>query len=154
NEQQDLQRLIAKPAAITSEQQDELAKLQAAAQAGSLEFVLERVPSEPDNIAAWNAIMSRPTFGDFAGHSATTRVALGYNEHLFPLAQDVLVPVQKLSKVGIWLVIILCLGLVWAILESARRSNMLRDSGPEPSAGQERTFSLARTQMAFWFVLV
>src|SRR5262245_50647819 len=36
----------------------------------------------------------------------------------------------------------------------AQKSDVLRDSGPEPGSGARRPFSLARTQAAWWFLLV
>jgi hypothetical protein len=36
----------------------------------------------------------------------------------------------------------------------ARKTEMLRDSGPEPPPGKMRPYSLARTQMAIWFFLI
>jgi hypothetical protein len=53
---------------------------------------------------------------------------------------------------GIFMVLLVStlLLFVWLV----RASNILRDSGPELPVGQRRTYSLARSQMAFWFFLV
>jgi hypothetical protein len=50
-----------------------------------------------------------------------------------------------------------CLGfsllLMFGVFELATKTNALRDDGPAPAGGGLRTYSLARCQMAFWFVL-
>jgi len=44
--------------------------------------------------------------------------------------------------------------LIIVVYVIAAKTNALRDDGPDPAAGTYRTYSLARCQMAFWFVLV
>ncbi len=39
-------------------------------------------------------------------------------------------------------------------VQLARRTSIIRDTGPRPLPGQKRPYSLARAQMAFWFFLV
>ncbi len=46
------------------------------------------------------------------------------------------------------------LALAVLVVVLARRSDLLRDSGPPPPDGRRRPYSLARTQMAAWFLLV
>lgn len=124
-------------------------------QSTKLEFHLERVSTETDNnVATWNALLSSPSFADLVQPSSKARIALGFDTRFFPLESDVQVPVEKINPVGSWLVIILTVGIIWAIVELARQSNLLRDSGKPPETGEKITFSLARSQMAFWFVLV
>ncbi|MGA2445813.1 MAG: hypothetical protein ABSG50_10350 [Opitutaceae bacterium] len=57
---------------------------------------------------------------------------------------------------GSWL--LACLGLLALIFiwlwVWGRKSQMLRDSGPDPGDGRLRPYSLAKTQMAFWFFLI
>ncbi len=128
---------------------------EAAGHTTRLGFYLERVSTETDNnLATWNSLLSRPSFADIVHPSSKARIALGYNTRFFPLESDVQVPVQKISPVGSWFVIILTIGIIWAITTLARQSNLLRDSGQPPEPGEKITFSLARSQMAFWFVLV
>lgn len=51
-----------------------------------------------------------------------------------------------------WLWLLFLFSLLVTILVWARRSDMLRD-GP-PADGVRRPYSLPRTQMAFWFILI
>jgi hypothetical protein len=56
---------------------------------------------------------------------------------------------------GGWLAfwLVMCLAVLLVLVWYGRRTNLLRDIGPEPPAGLKR-YSLARTQMAVWFVVV
>jgi hypothetical protein len=122
----------------------------------TLTFLLERSRTEDRQKTeasrqTWARVLGRPT-----GFTRRVSVSAGF-ENEAPFDTEVrgergitLVLVRFwlfwVSLVG--LVVVLAL-LVWL----ARVSNIIRDSGPEPKQGR-RTFSLGRTQMAFWFVLV
>jgi hypothetical protein len=85
----------------------------------------------------------------------STEVSLSVGlEDGIPLATEVNRFEVVLVKKG-WLVAcLLAVAGLWALfLWLARRSNILRDTGPPPATG-ERPFSISRTQMAFWFFLV
>jgi hypothetical protein len=57
---------------------------------------------------------------------------------------------------GAWLAfwLVMCLAVVLVLWWYGGRSNLLRDSGPEPGGGALKRYSLARTQMAVWFFVV
>ncbi len=51
-----------------------------------------------------------------------------------------------------YVVVLILALLVFFLL--ARRSSILRESGNEPAGGRRKAFSLARSQMAFWFFVI
>lgn len=55
---------------------------------------------------------------------------------------------------GIWLLIGLELVLAFAVFALGTRTTLLRDSGPESQPVTSRPYSLAKTQLAFWIVVV
>ncbi|MEO5823672.1 MAG: hypothetical protein ABIT71_24470 [Vicinamibacteraceae bacterium] len=48
----------------------------------------------------------------------------------------------------------LLIALVGVLFTLGRRSNLLRDPGPEPGPGFRKPYSLARTQLAVWLVVI
>ena len=44
--------------------------------------------------------------------------------------------------------------LVVTVFELGRQSNLLRDAGPEPGPGLRKPFSLSRTQLAVWLIVI
>lgn len=54
-----------------------------------------------------------------------------------------------------WFVIciIILIAVIILFIIMARRSDMLRDTGPQPATGR-KTYSLARVQMAVWFLVI
>ena len=44
--------------------------------------------------------------------------------------------------------------LAGTVFELGRRSNLLRDAGPEPATGLRKPFSLGRTQLAVWMIVI
>ena len=45
-------------------------------------------------------------------------------------------------------------GILFVLVWYGKRTNLLRNFGPEPGGGASKRYSLARTQMAIWFVVV
>ena len=110
---------------------------------GNLRFDLKRTPANND---AWNALVADVRQGLPLNVSVELENSpLRYGEvylafRLFP---------------DYWsLAALLVVLLFGAFLILARRSDIIRDAGQEPKPGQRRPYSLARTQMAFWFFLV
>lgn len=65
------------------------------------------------------------------------------------------VPFKAYKNWTLMLVLVLLAGIVAAVIYLARRSELLRDYGPpQLSDKKRRPYSLARTQMAFWTVLI
>lgn len=65
---------------------------------------------------------------------------------------------RRIHLYNLWLGILALVGLagvLWGFVRLARNSNMLRDSGKKRSRNQPlRPYSLARSQTAWWFILV
>ena len=57
---------------------------------------------------------------------------------------------------GAWLAfwMVMFLALLLVLVWYGRRTNLLRDFGPDPGGGALKRYSLARTQMAAWFFVV
>lgn len=114
-----------------------------------LVYKLERDPANAANVQIWNGLFGRPQFGA----SDTVRVTVGPEGKPFPVVGDQTVGVQSIQTVGFWIYVALFLGLLCAVVQLARYSDLLRDPGPA-IPGSPKTFSLARTQMTFWFLLI
>lgn len=111
-------------------------------------FHLEWVESASTN---WTALLRKPHLG-----ALPLSVGIGLEDGSIPvLSAD---PNRRLEfttlptwQVGLWgvLLVVFLMGFVWL----CGWTELLRDSGPDPGAGQHRPFSLGRTQMAIWFFL-
>ncbi len=57
---------------------------------------------------------------------------------------------------GAWLAfwLVMCIAVLLVLVWYGKSTNLLRDFGPEPGGGALKRFSLARTQMAVWFLVV
>lgn len=114
-----------------------------------LRFQLQRTDSTQQ---AWTALLGCPKH--FV-RAITVSVGL---EKAYPIATDV----QGRNRINFvvirqgwfWGCLISTSLLILGVVKLATRTNALRDDGPATPDGQLRTYSLARCQMAFWFVLV
>jgi hypothetical protein len=113
-----------------------------------LHFDLKRTAA---NKEAWNALLSRPRF-----ESRPMPLSVG-PEKGAPYASDAQLDLKVMRRdwFRIWIAAFSALFVLF--LWAARSSNMLRESGPEPEnpgnlvPPPRKSYSLARTQMAFWF---
>jgi hypothetical protein len=110
---------------------------------GNLRFDLKRTPANND---AWNALVADVQ----RGLPLNVSVELENS----PLRYGEVYLAFRLFPDYWWLAALLVALLFGAFLILARRSDIIRDVGREPKFGQRRPYSLARTQMAFWFFLV
>ncbi len=110
---------------------------------GKLRFDLKRTPANND---AWNALVADVQQG------LPLKVSLELENS--PLRYGEVDLAFRLLPNYWWLAGLLVALLFGAFLVLARKSDIIRDAGPEPKPGQRRPYSLARTQMAFWFFLV
>src|SRR3989449_5292823 len=106
----------------------------------------------PENKEVWTDLLGEP-------HSARRPVTFSIgleNESPFdsvfgepnPVLLTVISPVYGVIALLVALfTLILFLGL-------ARRTNIIREPGPNPGGGKLKPYNLGRTQMAFWFFLV
>ncbi|RMI12721.1 MAG: hypothetical protein D6681_06440 [Calditrichaeota bacterium] len=113
----------------------------------TVKFLLRRTEASRQN---WQTIYRKRDSGFF-----TRKVSISIG-----LKDDIPVPTLVrdfklivLQKGWFFFSLALILGLLAGIGLLATRTELLRDAGPKPPDGR-RTYSLARTQMAFWFFLV
>jgi hypothetical protein len=110
-----------------------------------LRFYLRRTDTTKD---VWTAVLGRPSkfikevsisVGQLGGYPIATAV----NNFQF-----VVIP-----KKSFYFYLVLLFLIAVCVILLAFKTDLLRDPGPKPENGQ-RIYSLARTQMAFWFLLV
>jgi hypothetical protein len=114
-----------------------------------LVYRLERDPANSGNVEVWNSLLGRP---QISGKS-NVRVTVGLEGKPFPVTGSQTVKLQAIDPIGLLIYAILSLGLLFGVVLLARFSDLLRDAGPSP-IGARKTFSLARSQMTFWFLLI
>lgn len=111
-----------------------------------LQFDLKRTDQSKD---AWAAIFGAPH-----GFSRNVTVAVGFEDG-WMLASGGSVELTLIRTDWVfWVFLSLFFFAVGLFFYLAVRSEILRDPGPEPPGGARRTFSLGRSQMAFWFFIV
>jgi len=115
---------------------------------GEVTFVLDRVPDDEKNDAAWHRLLGSP-----GGQHRPVRVNIGPSDQFFiPTSVTefklFLVPPFALS---IFLIaFLICVGI---FIHLCRHTNIIR-APLAPSSGGVAPYSLSRFQLAFWFVLV
>lgn len=118
-----------------------------------LKFDIKRVP---DSQSEWDALLSRP-FSKERGFTYPVLVSVGY-EKGDPFISEIKHDLVVVNKTWFW-VFLAFFGLVFVLfLRLAKKSYILRDP-LDPLVGNSSnkrlgTYSLGRTQMAFWFFLV
>lgn len=116
-----------------------------------LKFDIQRTKDEASR-TSWAALLGKPD-----SFRRDFRVSVGF-ENGAPLPSIAGAPTTLhfivIHETWLWIFIVILAFALVLFLWLARSSDLLRDSGPPPPAGQRRTYSLARTQMAFWFFLV
>jgi hypothetical protein len=131
---------------------------------GTVAFHLQR---GLDSDEAWADLLGNPPFTDFFDKKPVTvsvglkdSYALGSSFNTFTLA-------RANNDFWFWSSVLLLILLVLAVLYLALYTNLLRDVGLSPASweidknawvvsgkAKRKPYSLARTQMAFWFILV
>jgi cell division protein FtsL len=110
---------------------------------------------------SWNSLLGKPKL--FPPTPRKVSVTVGI-ENRPPIDTDVrganaydLVTIEKL---GLWIYLGILVAAVVLFVWLVIKSDILRDAGPQPEGKDDKdrpnrkTFSLSRTQMAFWFFLV
>ncbi|HCN77968.1 MAG TPA: hypothetical protein DIT13_12345 [Verrucomicrobiales bacterium] len=108
-----------------------------------LEFQLTRTAQDEANRKAWDALLPRLSFGGNA-----VQIGVGFNGQPAHPGDGRELSFQAVSKGKAWAVILCGLSLLVFVLVWAVRSGMLREAGPGTA------YSLGKTQMAFWGLLV
>lgn len=124
------------------------AYLSAPASQGVLRFALTRSEDSRDS---WAQLLGQPY-----SHLRPTGVSVGL-QGVSPVPSEVSegqfsLVVFSSGWLLAWLVVFLAILIGFFFLAS--RSDLIRDMGVQPPDGARRPFSLARTQMAWWFFLV
>jgi hypothetical protein len=100
--------------------------------------------------AVWTEILGKPRWG-----SRKTKISIGIQDrYAIPSLPNATVNLWVLPRgwFSFWLFLFGLLLTIFFLL--ARKSDLLRDSNGTPPMGARRTFSLARTQAAWWFFLI
>ncbi|MEP7009570.1 MAG: hypothetical protein ABJC13_04535 [Acidobacteriota bacterium] len=118
---------------------------------GLLSYHLELTP---ENREIWTDLLGAPIS---LSHPVTLSVGLEGESHSsfdtdFGLANRV--PLTVISSWYGVIAVILTLVTMFLLLWLARRTNLIRETGPAPAGGKLRPYNLGRTQMAFWFFLI
>ncbi len=120
-----------------------------APQGGNLIFQIKKTSSSNGQ---WRNLLGRP-FSRDKGFTYPIAVSIGYEDEQ-PLPSDVTdYPLVIVHKARFWFFVALFLIVLVLFGWLTRNSGIIRDSYPG-LPGRLRTYSLARTQMAFWFFIV
>lgn len=114
-----------------------------------LQFDIRRTSDSKDE---WNALLGRPFAGD-KGFTYSVPISIGY-ENENPIPTDVnKYPLIVINKTVFWIFVVSFALALFLFVWLARDSSIIRDPGPGLPVRQ-RSYSLGRTQMAFWFFVV
>jgi hypothetical protein len=111
-----------------------------------LSYVL--FPRDPTE-HGWKDLLGRP-------HKLkrTVSVTVGLEGKLpVQAAPEAKIKLTIINVIWFWIYIVMMLVLLVFFVWLSQASDVLRDAGPTPATGR-KTFSLGRSQMAFWFLLV
>jgi hypothetical protein len=114
----------------------------------TLTFFLERANTDESH-KAWARVLGSPT-----GATRRVRVSVAYDTG--PPLDSTVTKTLRIIRLD-WLFWISLVGLLLGLFvfgKLAVVSNIIRDPGPKPGKGDRKTYSLGRSQMAFWFFLV
>ena len=110
----------------------------------SLTFPLQRPDGSKD---AWAHILGKPRW-----LPRSTSVSIGLADG-YPVESVASVDLQVIREGWFYVWLLVFCSLVILFLSLALKSDLLRDSGPNPTTGR-RPYSLSRTQAAWWFFIV
>lgn len=115
---------------------------------GRLLYHLDHTTDSEDT---WADLLGDPPL-DHRFWERPTRVSVGLENGL-PIESNATFNLVRIRQGYFWSCSVLFLLLLAALIWLALSTDLLRDSGPNPAQGL-KPFSLARCQMAFWFVIV
>jgi hypothetical protein len=102
-----------------------------------------------DTREAWALLLGKPD-----GFQRDMLLSVGTDKGVVVPGEPLKVRFLLVDRLLFWVFVGVLVVAGGLFLWLAKSSNILRDSGPEPGAGERRTYSLARTQMAIWFFLI
>lgn len=115
---------------------------------GEVTFVLDRVPDDEKNDAAWHRLLGEPT-----GQRRPIRVNIGPSDQFFIPTDVVAFPLFLVPRLALWIYLVVFLMCVAIFVRLAQRTNIIRAPMGPPGGGVP-PYSLSRFQLAFWFILV
>ena len=140
---------------------------------GTIQFHLSRKAGANDE--AWADLLGNPPFGDGFFFRKDTKVSIGL-ENQYAAAEPKNFNLIRIREYRFWIFSILYVFLLFLIFRLAVKSDILRDIGDQPDGSKvtlnskaygifrafefgskdevRKPYSLARFQMAFWFLLV
>jgi hypothetical protein len=111
-------------------------------------FKLKRIPGDDENLKAWKSVLARTSL--FSPNKMELAVALTDSlQRIAPRS----IQLELVSSRRVWSAIVLYAFLIIAFIIFAWNSSIIRDTASRRRDG-ELPFSLARTQMAWWFFVV
>ncbi len=114
-----------------------------------LQFDLKRIPENKENKDAWTAILSRGP----RSFTRTVPITVGIDNSV-PIPSTVKANLTIIYQEWFTLFILLSLVAIALFWWLACKSDIIRDTGPQPAGNNRKPFSLARTQIALWFFVV
>jgi hypothetical protein len=106
----------------------------------------------PENKEVWTDLLGEPP-----GTQRAVTFSVGLeNQSPFDsiIGQGNEIPLTVISPVYGLIALLVVLFTLILFLWLARKTNMIREPGPNPGAGKLKPYNLGRTQMAFWFFLI
>jgi hypothetical protein len=124
----------------------------------TVSFPLRRIKQADVNVqteaAAWELVIGNPLRTINKERSLTPDIQWIKDEkitHLTPSGATIVVRIFQWWAPAVLLVV---LYVCWLLVYLARRTDLVRDAAPSGTPLQRRTYSLGRTQMAWWFAIV
>jgi hypothetical protein len=120
-----------------------------------LQFDLKRLPDNKENKDAWTAVLSRRP----KDWTRNVPLTVGF-ENGVQVPTTVKATLTVINQRWFWVFVISFLAAIALFWWLAYKSDIIRDTGPQPEGKNEKgkpnrkPYSLARTQMAFWFFIV
>ena len=106
----------------------------------------------PENKEVWTDLLGEPP-----GTRRMVTFSIGLeNQSPFDsvIGQGNEIPLTVISPVYGLIALLVVLFMFALFLWLARKTNIIREPGPNPGAGKLKPYNLGRTQMAFWFFLI
>lgn len=110
-----------------------------------LHFQLKRKEADRE---VWAGLLGKPSLA-----RDPLEVSVGLEDD-HPVKTNAKIALTVLPKIEFWSWVVFLVMAFGFFLKLARDSDILRDTGNAPTSGGEKTYSLARVQMAVWFFIV
>ncbi len=125
------------------------------------DLIMEEDLENTQTQESWNSLLGKPKLFPLKPRKVSVTVGI---ENQPPIDTDVrgvkAYDLLTIDPLGLWIYLGILVAAVVLFVLLAIKSDILRDAGPQPEGKDDKdrpnrkTFSLGRTQMAFWFFLV